>query len=66
MTETATRTLDIYVVTGKRKPVKTDKTVDLSKPIPQEITYSGTTFYFSNADLVDKTATFVNVPINWH
>lgn len=62
---TQPKPLDIYVVNGKRKPVKIGKTVDANKVIPPEIVHEGTTYYFSNADLIDKTATFTSVPITW-
>lgn len=65
MNETKTRPLTVYVVEGKKKPRKTDKTVDGLKTLPPQVTVDGKKYYFSNADLVDDTATYVSVPITW-
>lgn len=57
--------LTLYVVTGKRKPVKTDRTMDRDKVWPPTVKHTGTTYYFTNADLVLNTITYVNVNPHW-
>lgn len=60
------RPLDVYVINGKRKPVATGEQVDAARPLPTTVTHAGATYHFSNADFVEKTATFTNVPLAWH
>ena len=57
--------LKLFVVDGKRKPVDTGRTLDRTKQWPQTVRHDGTTYYFSNADFVDGTVTYVNVPLAW-
>jgi hypothetical protein len=65
---TLKKPLDVFVVTGKRKPVATGKQVegDTSKRLPETFTHQGTEFHLAYVDLVAKTITYVNVPLNWH
>lgn len=61
----APKMLAVYVVNGKRKPVATGVEVDASKLLPETMKHQGGTYYFSNADLVERTVTYTSIPLNW-
>lgn len=57
--------LVLFVIDGKRKPVDTGRTLDRTKPFPTTLKHEGTTYHFSNADFVERTVTYVNVPLTF-
>lgn len=64
MTTTAAP-LTVFVVSGKRKPVKTDQTLPRDKKLPKTVQHNGGTFHFSTVDMVDNTITYVAVDPTW-